>query len=271
MILWYLITIIFGLIVGSFLNVCIYRIPKGKSIIYPERSYCPKCNHTLSAIDNIPIFSYIFLRGRCRYCKEKISPRYIIVETLTAGIFVLILNRVVNLYTEPVKIINEVMTMFLFVGFLIPISFIDLETQTIPAKIVYPGMVVGLALSIYKAIIYDDFRSLIMNVLGGLGGALIILVIAMVGKLIFRKEAMGMGDVELMAMIGLFAGLLPHIPMTLLIAAFIGSFFGIVLILIGKKRMSSEIPFGPFLSIGALISLLYSKEILAWYRHIVGI
>ncbi len=140
----YLLIIIFGLIVGSFFNVCIYRIPIKKSIIVPERSYCPKCNHFLGVLDNIPIFSYIFLKGKCRYCKESISPRYIIVESLTAILFALLLHRSSQMNHDPRYIILYLLEMCIFVGFLIVISFIDFEHFIIPDKLVYPGIFIGL-------------------------------------------------------------------------------------------------------------------------------
>lgn len=267
----YLLIIIFGLIFGSFFNVCIYRIPLKKSIILPERSYCPKCNHFLGILDNIPIFSYIFLRGKCRYCKEKISPRYIVVETLTATLFALLLHKSMSLYQEPRYIILYLLEMCIFVSFLIVISFIDIEHFIIPNKLVYPGIFIGLFFAIYRWILEDDIKLLFSRVLGTFGGAIIILLIAIVGRAVFHKEAMGIGDVKLMAMIGMYIGLWPYIPLILIISAFIGSMFGLILIILRRKKMDSYIPFGPFLSSGAVISLLYGKEIWAWYKLLVGL
>lgn len=267
----YLLIIIFGLIVGSFFNVCIYRIPLKKSIILPERSYCPKCNHFLGVLDNIPIFSYIFLRGKCRYCKEKISPRYIIVEALTATLFALLLHKSMSLHYEPRYIILYLLEMCIFIGFLIVISFIDLEHFIIPDKLVYPGILIGLFFAIYRWILEGNLKLLLSRAGGAIAGAGIILVIAIIGKAVFRKEAMGVGDVKLMAMIGIYIGIWPYIPLILIIGAFIGSIYGLVLIILRRKRMDSYIPFGPFLSISAVISLLYGKEIWLWYKLLVGL
>jgi len=265
------VTIIFGLAVGSFLNVCIYRVPRKGSVASPKRSYCPHCEHSLSALDNIPVFSYIFLRGKCRYCKGTISPRYMIVELLTAGLFVLMLRRSLALHQDPRYAALELVTTCIFVGFLIAISFIDLEFTIIPNKIVYLGLPVGLLLAISAAILQRNANLILSRVLGAVIGAGITILIAIVGSAVFRKEAMGGGDVKLMAMIGIYLGWWPHIPITLIAASLFGSIVGVALILVRKKKMGSIIPFGPFLAIGALLSLLYGEKIWSWYKYLLGI
>jgi leader peptidase (prepilin peptidase)/N-methyltransferase len=286
----YLITVIFSLVVGSFLNVCIYRISENYrrseknqesdkkeklTIAYPNRSFCPKCKHQLSALDNIPVFSYIFLRGKCRYCGNPISPQYIIVELLTVGIFVLILNRGLSQYNDLREIILYIMRSCFFASFLIVITFIDIQEQIIPNRVVYPGIAIGLVLATYLTILNRDqsFMQLeiVKSLLGGIAGAGIILLIAIIGSAVFRKEAMGMGDVRLMAMIGVYLGLWPYIPLTLILGAFSGSIIGIVLILLRGRKMDSAIPFGPFLSLGAMLCLLYGNEIWQWYEHLMGL
>ena len=122
----YILTVVLGLAIGSFLNVCIYRIPRKGSVASPKRSYCPHCEHVLSALDNIPVFSYIFLRGKCRYCKGRISPRYITVELLTTGLFTLMMHRSLVTYQDIRYAVLELLTTCIFVGFLIVISFIEL-------------------------------------------------------------------------------------------------------------------------------------------------
>jgi len=265
------VTIIFGLAVGSFLNVCIYRVPRKRSVASPKRSYCPHCEHSLSALDNIPVFSYIFLRGKCRYCKGTISPRYMIVELLTAGLFVLMLRRSLALHQDPRYAALELVTTCIFVGFLIAISFIDLEFTIIPNKIVYLGLPVGLLLAISAAILQRNANLILSRVLGAVIGAGITILIAIVGSAVFRKEAMGGGDVKLMAMIGIYLGWWPHIPITLIAASLLGSIVGVSLILVRRKEMESAIPFGPFLAIGALLSLLYGEKLWAWYRNLTGL
>lgn len=267
----YLLAVIFGLTVGSFLNVCIYRLPRKGSVVSPKRSYCPHCKHSLSALDNIPVFSYIFLRGKCRYCGRRISSQYIIVESLTAGLFALMLYRSLRLHHELRYIILELATTCIFVGFLIVISFIDLKFTIIPDKVVYPGLFLGLLFAITAAIVAKDAMSFLTKLIGAAAGAGITIIIAVAGSAIFRKEAMGGGDVKLMAMIGIYLGWWPHILIVIIAASLFGSITGISLILAGRKRMGSTIPFGPFLAIGALLSLLYGDAIWNWYKSLTGL
>jgi leader peptidase (prepilin peptidase)/N-methyltransferase len=274
----YIITVIFGLVIGSFLNVCIYRIPRDGSIAKPSRSYCPHCNHTLSALDNIPVFSYLFLRGKCRYCKGKISPRYMIVELLTACIFAFILYRSLNLYKFPHDIFLFLIKGCIFASFLIVISIIDFQFMLIPNKVVYPGLAVGFLFAIYETIIKRNKDIIISDVLGAVAGAVIILLIALLGTYAFKKEAMGMGDISLMAMIGMFVGfwqrsgmigfIIPVI-LTIILGSILGSVIGLILILLKRKKSDSQIPFGPFLSIGGLITILYGNQIWLWYHHLM--
>lgn len=267
----YLLAVIFGLVMGSFLNVCIYRIPRNGSVSSPKRSYCPHCEHTLSALDNVPVFSYIFLRGKCRYCKKRISPRYIIVELLTAGLFVLMVHRSLTLYEGSLPIGLGIAMTCVFAAMLVVISFIDLEFTIIPNKIVYPGVLVGLLFVIGMAIVQNDLSLILWRLLATVIGVGIILFIVIVGSAILRKQAMGMGDVKLMGMIGMYIGSWPHLPITLITASVVGSIVGVTLILFRGKKMDSAIPFGPFLAIGALLSLLYGEAIWSWYQHITGL
>jgi leader peptidase (prepilin peptidase)/N-methyltransferase len=265
----YIITVIFGLVIGSFLNVCIYRIPRDGSIAKPSRSYCPQCNHTLSALDNIPVFSYLFLRGKCRYCKGKISPRYMIVELLTTCIFAFILYRSLNLYKFPNDIFLFLIKGCVFASFLIVISIIDFQFMLIPNKVVYPGLAVGFLFAIYETILKRDKDVIISDVLGAVAGAVIILLIALLGTYAFKKEAMGMGDIRLMAMIGMFVGFWPHVLLTIILGSLLGSIIGLILIALKRKKSDSQIPFGPFLSISGLITILYGNQIWLWYHHLM--
>lgn len=269
--IYYLLTVVLGLAIGSFLNVCIYRIPRDGSVASPKRSYCPHCKHQLSALDNIPVISYIALRGKCRYCKGRISPRYMIVELLTAGLFVVMLHRSLGLYQDTRYIVLELLTTCILAALLIVISFIDLEFSIIPNEISYSGLVVGLLLAISTSALQSNVKLLISRVLGAVVGAGIIILIAVVGKAVFRKDAMGGGDVKLMAMIGIYLGWWPHIPITLISASLLGSVIGIVLIIASRKKMGSRIPFGPFLAIGAILSLLFGKALWVWYHNLIGL
>jgi len=241
---------ILGLIVGSFSNVCIYRIPRNESIVYPA-SHCPKCRSNISPKDNIPLLSYILLKGRCRNCKSKISIQYPIVEFLT-GLIYLIIYLTYDLSVQTLIYI-------ILSSALIIIAFIDLNEQIVSDVISLPGIVLGLILSFFVSYI-----SFIDSALGVFVGGGIILIIGMGGSVIFKKEAMGGGDVKLAAMIGAFLGW-RYIIISLFLGFFLGALVGIFLILSKIKSREDVIPFGPFIVLGSLITLLWGEMIISWY------
>jgi len=241
---------VLGLIVGSFSNVCIYRIPRNESVIYPA-SHCPKCRTKIKPVDNIPLLSYILLKGRCRNCGSKISIQYPVVEFLT-GLIYLIIYLIYGLSIQSLVYI-------ILSSALIIIAFIDLQEQMIPDIISLPGIVVGLILSFIV-----PYISLINSALGALVGGGIILIIAWVGSIVFKKEAMGGGDVKLAAMIGAFLGW-RYIVISLFLGFFLGALAGIVLIMTKIKKREDAIPFGPFIALGSIITLLCGEKILSWY------
>jgi leader peptidase (prepilin peptidase)/N-methyltransferase len=241
---------ILGLIIGSFSNVCIYRIPKNESIVFPA-SHCPNCHTPIKAIDNIPILSYFLLKGKCRKCGEKISIRYPIVEFLTGAIYLLIFLIYGRSY--------QTLIYALLSSALIIIAFIDLDEQIIPDEISLPGIVIGFALSFIV-----PYISYFNSILGIIVGGGIILLIALVGLAIFKKEAMGGGDVKLSAMIGAFIGW-KYIMISLFIGFFIGAIAGILLILLKIRNRDDLVPFGPFIVLGSFITLLWGENILSWY------
>jgi len=241
---------ILGLIVGSFSNVCIYRIPRNESIVYPA-SHCPKCHSNISPKDNIPLLSYILLKGRCRNCKSKISIQYPIVELLT-GLIYLIIYLVYGLSIQ--TLIYIILTSSLII-----ISFIDLNEQIVPDVISLPGIVLGFIISFFVSYI-----SFVNSALGIVVGGGIILVIGLAGSVIFKKEAMGGGDVKLAAMIGAFLGWKYSI-ISLFFGFFLGALAGIILILSKVKSKEDTVPFGPFIVLGSLITLLWGEKILSWY------
>ncbi len=244
-----LIIFIFGIILGSFFNVCIYRIPRGKSIIYPS-SHCPKCGTPLKFYDNIPVISYLFLGGRCRYCGARISPIYPLVEILTGILYV-----VSYLYFRASGI--QFLSAVFFVSFLIIITFIDLEHMIIPDVIVYPGIFAGFLFSFLKGKIF-----LYDGLLGALIGGLAIFLIVFLSR-----GGMGEGDIKLSAMIGSFLGV-KYVIMSLIISFIVGGIVGAFLLLLKIKGRKDPIPFGPFLSIGAIISLFWGSMIAnmwGWY------
>jgi leader peptidase (prepilin peptidase)/N-methyltransferase len=241
---------ILGLIVGSFSNVCIYRIPRNESIIYPA-SHCPKCRSNISPKDNIPLLSYILLKGRCRNCKSKISIQYPIVELLS-GLIYLIIYLTYGLSIQSLIYIILSST-------LIIIAFIDLNEQIVPDVISLPGMVIGLILSFFVPYISYANSALGIAVGGG-----IILIIGLAGSVIFKKEAMGGGDVKLAAMIGAFLGW-RYIIISLFLGFFLGALAGIFLIMSKIKSREDAIPFGPFIVLGSFITLLCGEKIISWY------
>ena len=241
---------ILGLIVGSFSNVCIYRIPRNESIIYPA-SHCPKCSTTILAKDNIPLLSYILLKGRCRNCGSRISIQYPVVEFLTGLVYVIIYQ----IYGLSVQSLIYI----ILSSALIIIAFIDLNELVIPEVITLPGMVIGFILSFFV-----PYLSFIDSALGVVIGGGIILVIGLVGSVIFKKEAMGGGDVKLAAMIGAFLGW-KYAIISLFLGFFLGALTGIFLVLSRVKSREDVIPFGSFIVLGSLITLLWGEKILSWY------
>lgn len=252
----YLITIIFGLAIGSFLNVCIYRIPRSISIIIPS-SRCPKCNTPIKVTDNIPLISFILLKGKCRFCKNPIPFRYPLVEFLNALLYVSIISVYgIHLHT---------LFFFLLSSSLIVITFIDIDFQIIPDRITLIGIPVGLIAG--SLILPDPFSRFIplgfkASIIGFLTGGILFFTIALISK-----GGMGGGDIKLMAMIGSFMGW-KSVLLTTFIGSLTGAIVGIFLILFKGKGRKTKIPFGPFLSLGAITTLLFGKEILKFYLNI---
>ena len=248
-----IISIILGAMVGSFLNVCIYRLPKEESIIWP-RSHCPTCKKMIRFYDNIPLISYLLLRGRCRYCKGPISLQYPLVEGVTAlsSLFLIIKFGPSLSY----------LFYFAFVAALIAITVIDLYHQIIPDGISLPGIGVGLLASL--VIPQITFFNSLMGILLG-GGSLFL--VATLYEWIFKREGMGGGDVKLLAMIGAFLGW-KAVILTILLSSLIGSTTGILIMILKGKDFKYAIPFGPFLSLGAVISLFYGENLMRWYLYL---
>lgn len=224
-----------------------------ESIVFPG-SHCPVCHAPIRAWENIPLFSFLLLRGRCRACGTKISWRYPLVELLTGVLFVGITVRFGLTLQTPVYL--------LFVCALIAITFIDFDHQIIPDVISIPGLVVGLAASFFLPIGWQQAG------LGALVGGGIIIAIVYIGPLIFKQEAMGWGDVKLMAMIGAFVGWEMAL-LTLFLASISGALVGVAAAALQKTSLKSYIPFGPFLCFGAFVSLVWGPQLFAWYWQLV--
>jgi leader peptidase (prepilin peptidase)/N-methyltransferase len=246
----YIIILILGLLLGSFFNVCIYRIPRDQSIVFPP-SHCTSCNHSLAWIDLFPVLSYIFLGGRCRYCKTRISSQYPVVELLTAGVFLIIYNHFGLGWTF-------VQYCILF-SILIIVAFIDQEHQIIPDLLVIIGIVTG-AIFIVAGISVSWWDGLI----GMLVGGGIFWIIAVLSEAILKKEGMGGGDIKLMAMIGLTLGW-KYTLLSILLSIYTGGIIGSILLYLRKKKRGDHIAFGPFIAIGSFIAAIYGKQLLYWY------
>ncbi|UCH79948.1 MAG: prepilin peptidase [Nitrospiraceae bacterium] len=258
----YIIFFIFGSLIGSFLNVCIYRVPEGRSIVTPS-SRCSSCGSPIRFYDNIPVLSFIFLGGKCRDCKTKLSFQYPLVEFLNAALYVFALD------TFGLGSISVLSTYLVFISTLIVIFFIDLEHQIIPNSITYPGMPIAVLLG--STILPDPFSrtdllGFTSSITGFIAGGGSYYLIAVMGKAIFKKDAMGGGDIKMMAMVGGLLGW-KSIILTTFLGSLLGSVIGISLIMMKGREWGSKIPFGPYLAIGALISLFRGEEILRWYLY----
>ncbi len=261
----------FGACMGSFLNVCIYRIPREESVISPG-SHCPHCNQAIQWYDNIPLVSFCLLRARCRNCKGTISPRYVIVETLIAVLFVLVWLKAVPhpvLAMTPIHSFAIIPVFWLAVFGLALGTFVDLEHMIIPDRVSLGGIVLGLTFSTLIPALQgqpDAYGGFIASLLGASVGVGILWAVAILGKLAFRKDAMGMGDVKLMGAIGAFLGW-PAVIFTLMVSSFLGAIFGVSMILAGGKEMQSRIPFGPYIATAALIWMLWGPTLLYAYLN----
>ena len=241
---------LFGTVVGSFLNVCIYRLPKEESIVAP-RSRCPACQSPVRALDNIPLISFALLRGRCRACGASIAWRYPLVETLTGILFALTVVRFgVTLQTA---------LLLTFLAGLIVISFIDLDHQIIPNVITLPGIPLG----ILTGFLFRD-PPLLDRLIGTLAGAGFLYLVLFYGGVLYGQEAMGEGDLNLIAMVGAFLGW-KAVIVTILVGCLVGSAVGLSLIALRRLGRRQHIPFGPFLSLGAVVALFWGDRLIAWY------
>lgn len=246
----YILSGILGAIIGSFLNVCIYRLPKKESIIFPG-SQCPFCCKPIRLYDNIPIISYLILKGKCRFCRKAISLKYPLVETLNAVFYLLLFYKFGWSW--------DTLAYGLFISVLLIISFIDLEHRIIPDELSLPGIVVGFAASFLIKQLTP--LSSLLGIL--LGGGFLFLVAAGYEKLM-HKEGMGGGDIKLIAMIGAFVGW-QGIPFIILASSLLGAIIGIVFMVVEKKDTQYAIPFGPFLSLAAVLYLYIGPELMRWY------
>jgi leader peptidase (prepilin peptidase)/N-methyltransferase len=247
----YLVVGTFGALVGSFLNVCIFRLPRGESIAWPG-SHCPSCAHAIGFYDNIPLLSYLWLGGRCRACRTPISIRYPLVEAVNALGYLAIVWYFGPTWTAALYA--------LLFSALVVVTGTDLSHKIIPNVITLPGMVVGLlgAATVLPV-------GVINSVVGLTVGGGLLWLLAWISPYLFGKEGMGGGDIKLLAMVGAFLGWKPAL-LTIMIGSLTGSIIGISLIALRITKRDDYIPFGPFLVLGALLSLFFAQPLLDWYQ-----
>lgn len=243
-------SILIGLALGSFMNVCIYRIPQRQSIINPP-STCPNCGKKIKFYDNIPLVSYFLLMGRCRHCRHVIPWHYPAVEALTGLLSLSLFIRYGLSY--------QYFLFLLFIAALVTIAFIDLHHRIIPDVLSLPGILVGWATSFILG--HVSWLDSLIGIIGG-GGSLFL--VAFVYVSLTGKEGMGGGDIKLLAMIGAWLGWRP-LPLVVLISSLTGAVIGVAFLLLAGKGLRAKIPFGPFLSLGALVYFFFGPELSHWY------
>jgi len=245
---------VFGAIIGSFLTVCIYRLPREQSIIRP-RSACPECGRTIRWYDNVPILSFILLGGRCRNCRASIPYRYPLVELVNGVGYVAILWRFG--WEWPALVYG------IFFSALLTVTLIDLDHLMIPDAITLPGIVLGVLCSLWILPV-----GLLNSLIGVIVGGGVLLAVAWISPFLFGKESLGGGDIKLLAMVGAVLGWELALA-TLMIASILGALVGVGLMAVSAMKRGQYMPFGPFLSLGAVLSLLFGHEILTWYLGVI--
>ena len=257
-----------GACVGSFLNVCIYRMPAGESVVSPG-SHCRTCGNSVRWFDNIPILSFFLLGGKCRYCGEKFSFRYLFVEVFTAALFAFSLPRILDVPCHPGL---AAAFFFVFIAWLVAITFIDVDHFIIPDEFSLSGIVIGLAFGVAcpgAAGAASRLEALGLGALGAFVPAVLLYLVGRAGTAVFKKDALGFGDVKFIAMIGAFLGLKLAL-LTLFFSAVGGTALSLVMIAAGRAGMKDEVPYGPYLALGAYISFMWGGQVLSWYMGLLG-
>ncbi len=253
-----IVSILLGIIIGSFLNVCIYRIPRGVSIVKPHSS-CPACKSPIRPWDNIPIVSFLFLGGKCRKCGARISLRYPLVEALNGILYWAVFACFGMGWHLPF--------LFAFVSAMVVITFVDLDFQIIPDVITLPGILIGVASASF--LLPDPFSQqstvgFTNTITGAALGFSLFYLIAKIGTAMAKTDAMGGGDIKMMAMVGGFMGW-KAVLLTTFLGSLTGAVTGIFIMMASGKGRKLKIPFGPFLAFGAAVTLFFGDTLLRWY------
>jgi leader peptidase (prepilin peptidase)/N-methyltransferase len=270
--LLYIVSFVVGAIVGSFLNVCVYRLPAGLSVVSPG-SRCPKCETPIAWYDNIPMVSWLLLGAKCRNCKTPISWQYPLVEGITAVLFLAVYWQHGLSVATPIYM--------LLAASMVLVTFVDLTDWTIPNEVTFPGIPIGIVCSLV-AMFYPDsglfvlgaFVPIFNSLLGVLVGGGVLYALDKITLAVLKKRGMGFGDVKLLAMLGAFFGY-PGVVLIIMIASLIGSIVGIAMVAAqrGQKSLETEegkqtghyLPFGPYLALGGVVVLLFGLDIYNWY------
>jgi leader peptidase (prepilin peptidase)/N-methyltransferase len=252
-----------GASIGSFINVVVYRLPAGLSVLWPP-SRCPHCLNQLKAYDNVPVFGWLWLKGRCRYCQSKISVRYPVVEAVTGMIFLLVFL----LFKVSILTIGY----WAFCSWLLALSLIDLDTMTLPNQLTQSGLVLGMIFQIIIGFLPEgswvgSTKHLMMGIVGAVLGLWLFDAIALFGSIALGKTAMGAGDAKLAAMMGAWLGW-KYLLLAGFVACAVGALVGVVSITLSQRRFGQKIPFGPFLAFGAAIALFGGEAILSAYLRL---
>lgn len=240
-----------GICVGSFVNVCIYRIPQGKSVVSPA-SHCPACLHRLGLLELIPVFSYLYLCGRCRWCGSRFSMQYPLVELITGLLFVLVWRRF--------ELSWSTLAGWVLVSILVMVTFIDINYKIIPNRIIVTGLLLG-----FPVIVLQSLGALQSGVTGFLAAGTFMLLVAVVSR-----GGMGGGDIKLAALMGLYLGV-KGVGLALFLAFLAGGVVSMILLATGLKGRKDAIPFGPYLAMGGVLSLLWGSDLVDWYFNLWSI
>jgi len=270
---WGISIFVFGLIIGSFLNVVIHRVPRGESVVVTS-SHCTSCDAAIKPYDNIPLVSYLILRGRCRNCRAHISPIYPTVEFVTGALYLVVFLKHVNDWLS-LSLVADIV----FVSLIVPLVFIDLRHKLLPDAITLPGLAVMAALRVVvpEPILagsmpiprgFDDWpgwaAALVCSAVGAVAGGGTLWLVREAYYRLRRVEGMGLGDVKMMMMVGAYLGWQPTL-LTVFIGSMLGSVVGLALISRGKGTMKMEIPFGVFLGPAAIIAMFAGRALIEWY------
>ena len=267
-----------GACIASFLNVVIWRVPRGESIVFPP-SHCPKCNAAIRWYQNIPILSWLALRGRCANCKAPISPRYILIELLGGVLFWAVFVKFISSDAHwPVPLVR-VLVMWIWISLMIVGSMIDFDHKLLPDFVTVGGMVLGLAFWFFRSLSFKNFSfafcmemflPFLFSVAGLVFGFGLLWLVRFLGSKAFKREAMGMGDVFLMGAVGALFGPVA-VLVTLILSSVFGSVVGLSMVALSKTKFGKfvEIPYGPYICLGCLCWMFYGPELVNWYFNLL--